>query len=222
MLPPRIPHTSGKPMPARTVEMRHAISRLPPRKTPRPRLIVTQILGVSPWFMKPTANASTIDRPRTRPLAFRANAISSATSTPLMSRIAPSIHCGGSPPGTGDDPVSRIVPRTHSPFVYRPLSQAATLGTAAGPRGAGVGNDGRPPRRDIRCVAREIAGSGWESQMSDWQVEVDGRVGRDVRRRAAGDDSEPVGHDADRRLRLRCCPKHAHARSPIPPRTMQD
>ena len=44
--------------------------------TPSPRLIMTQMLGVSPWFMKPTPNASHILRPRTRPLALRANAIS--------------------------------------------------------------------------------------------------------------------------------------------------
>ena len=74
--PPRIPQTSGKPIPASTREMMVAMIRLPPRYTPRPRLIMTQMLGVSPWFMKPTPKASHMLRPRTRPLAFRANAIS--------------------------------------------------------------------------------------------------------------------------------------------------
>ena len=72
MLPPRMPQTSGKPMPASTAEMMAAMIRLPPRNTPRPRLMVTQMLGVSPWFMKPTANASIMERPRTSPLALRA------------------------------------------------------------------------------------------------------------------------------------------------------
>ena len=67
-----MPQTSGKPMPASTAEMMQAMMRLPPRKTPSPRLTMTQMLGVRPWFMKPTANASIMDRPRTRPLALRA------------------------------------------------------------------------------------------------------------------------------------------------------
>ena len=79
MEPPRMPHTSGKPMPARTAEMMVAQMRLAPRKTLMPSVIVVQMLGVNPWFMKPTANASSMDNPRTRPLALRANASSSAT-----------------------------------------------------------------------------------------------------------------------------------------------
>ena len=80
--PPRIPHTSGNPMPAKMTEMMVATIRLAPRKVPTPRLTTTQMLGVSPWFMKPTANASHMERPRTKPLALRANASSSATSPP--------------------------------------------------------------------------------------------------------------------------------------------
>ncbi len=74
--PPRIPQTRGNPIPASTNEMMVAMIRLPPRYTPSPRLIMTQMLGVSPWFMKPTPKASHMLRPRTRPLALRANAIS--------------------------------------------------------------------------------------------------------------------------------------------------
>ncbi len=33
------------------------------------------MLGVNPWFMKPTPKASMNDKPRTKPLAFLANAI---------------------------------------------------------------------------------------------------------------------------------------------------
>ncbi len=51
--------------------------RLPPRYTPRPRLVTTQMLGVRPWFMNPTPNESQNERPRVRPLAFREKTISS-------------------------------------------------------------------------------------------------------------------------------------------------
>ena len=71
-------------MPASTSEMMVAMIRLAPMKTLRPRLITTQMLGVSPWFMKPTPKASHMDRPRTRPLALRANAsCSSGTISPF-------------------------------------------------------------------------------------------------------------------------------------------
>src|SRR5674476_1645376 len=83
MEPPSTPQTMGKPMPARTNEMRAAMMRLPPKKTPRPNVTANQMLGVSPWFMKPTAKASVIERPRTRPLALRAKASSSATFPPF-------------------------------------------------------------------------------------------------------------------------------------------
>ena len=80
--PESTPHTSGKPKPTRTSEMTLAQSRLPVRYVPRPQVIIVQMLGVMPWFIMPTAMASVIDRPRTRPLALRANASSSATLPP--------------------------------------------------------------------------------------------------------------------------------------------
>ncbi len=82
MLPERMPQTSGKPKPTSTSEMTLAQSRLPVRYVPRPQVIIVQMLGVMPWFMSPTAIASVIERPRTRPLALRANASSSATLPP--------------------------------------------------------------------------------------------------------------------------------------------
>jgi len=81
MLPPRMPHTREKPTPHRTTDRIVAMIRLPPVYTDRPRLIMTHMLGVRPWFIKPTPKASTIDRPRTRPLARRANTFSSAISS---------------------------------------------------------------------------------------------------------------------------------------------
>ena len=72
MLPPSTPQTMGKPIPAMMSEMTAAMTRLPPRKIPRPSVKISQMLGVIPWFMKPTANASIIERPRTSPLALRA------------------------------------------------------------------------------------------------------------------------------------------------------
>ena len=49
---------------------------------------MTQMDGVSPWFMKPTPKASHMERPRTRPLALRAKASSSAKVPPLLQRAA--------------------------------------------------------------------------------------------------------------------------------------
>ncbi len=49
---------------------------------------MTQIEGVSPWFMKPTPKASHMERPRTRPLALRAKASSSAMFPPLLRCLA--------------------------------------------------------------------------------------------------------------------------------------
>ena len=48
MEPPSTPQTIGKPMPANTTEMTEAMMRLPPRKTPRPKVMANQMLGVSP------------------------------------------------------------------------------------------------------------------------------------------------------------------------------
>jgi hypothetical protein len=77
MDPPRIPQTKEKPIPQSMAESNVPIIRFPPVYTPNPKLIITHILGVSPWFMKPTPNASQNESPRTRPLALRAKAICS-------------------------------------------------------------------------------------------------------------------------------------------------
>ncbi len=88
MEPPSTPHTIGNPMPARTIEMSVAQMRFPPRYTPTPRLVMTQMDGVRPWFMKPTPKASHMERPRTRPLALRAKASSSAILPPCY-KVSP-------------------------------------------------------------------------------------------------------------------------------------
>jgi len=101
MEPPRMPHTSGKPMPANTAEMMVAQMRLAPRKTLMPSVIVVQMLGVNPWFMKPTANASSMDNPRTRPLALRATLVLQPRNSPLVA----SQDRGGRAPAGSHGPV---------------------------------------------------------------------------------------------------------------------
>ena len=54
--------------------MRLAQRRFPVRWVPSPHVIIVQMLGVMPWFIMPTANASIMERPRPKPLALRANA----------------------------------------------------------------------------------------------------------------------------------------------------
>src|SRR4030043_1124128 len=75
--PPKIPQTREKPIPQSTADISVAIIKFPPVYTPKPKLIITHMLGVRPWFMNPTPNASINDSPRTRPLALRAKAICS-------------------------------------------------------------------------------------------------------------------------------------------------
>src|SRR4030042_2397667 len=75
--PPKIPQTREKPIPQSIADNNVPIIRFPPVYTPKPKLIMTHMLGVRPWFIKPTPKASQNESPRTRPLAFRAKDICS-------------------------------------------------------------------------------------------------------------------------------------------------
>ena len=85
-------------MPSVTAVIATAMNRFACAKMPSPAMNMNQMAYSGRMLMRPIPKASYMDRPRVKPLAFRANASSSAINSPSV-LDDPTMGVASCPPG---------------------------------------------------------------------------------------------------------------------------